>query len=625
MRPRLLAALWTIAAAWFVPGTLVTLEGVDEGQLVYFASRVAEGALPYRDFHHMYGPGTFFLNGALLALAGQDLLAVRLVLVVVKATLSVSVAYVASAAGGAGAGLLAWGIVLAVWGAPLWLFATPYASIYQVTFDLLALTALLALQGRSRALLTGLCLGIAGTFKQTSGLLAAVGILGFLLYEGCSDRPPHGRTDPLATAIRLALLGAGLAVTAAYAASFAELRALVILVTPLTLLMAWLGVRIVRTSGRPRDDLVAVAWMILGAVAAPAAYLLYYALRGAAGALVNDALWGLPQKLVLVIPLAPFAGTAAMQSAVVALVLVAVELGRRGWARRGLPRAAYWVAAAATIAALATIAVTPPTAIPGSWGRPDFSPALMSWLPVLITWIAVFQFLSAPVVPAASAAAVFLAGLLLPSLQPIGDLPHILLGLPVFLLPLAALAARYVDRGWPGSRLAAVAVGVLALALVTPFLRASGGTIALLREPARGYERATGVRDSSRSAGDLRALIAYLERTPAETRVLVLPNAPIVHFLAGRRSALDTEDFGVILGTSSQVSDDDARALVDQAAVIARLDREPVLVVRIRDDPALAAVRRVFPELVAFVDTRFHEVARFGPYEVLAPSDGAGG
>jgi hypothetical protein len=620
MRARVLAALWTVAAAWFVPGTLVTLEGVDEGHLVYFASRVAEGALPYRDFHHMYGPGTFFLNGALLALAGQDLLAVRLGLVVVKATLSVAVAYLASAAGGVAFGLLAWGVLLAVWGAPLWVFATPYASVYQVTFDLLALAALLALRGRSRAFLAGVCLGVAGTFKQTSGLLAAVGILAFLLYEGCSDEAPHGRGDPLATAIRLALLGAGLAATGVYAASFSELRALVILLTPLAILVTWLGARIVRDRGRRRDDLIAVAWTILGAAVAPAAYLLYYALRGASGALLNDTLWGLPQKVVVVVPLAPFAGAAALQSAVVILVLVAVELGRRGVAGRGTRRAASWGAAAATVAALATIVVTPQTVLPASWGRADLSPALISWLPVMVTWIAVVQFLSAPVVPAASAAPVFLACLLLPGLQPIGDLPHILLALPVFLLPLAALAARYADRGWPGSRVATLAVGVLAVALVTPFARSFGGTIAQFRVPAPGYERATGVRDSSRSAGDLRALIAYLERTPADTRLLVLPNTPIIHFLAGRRSALDMEDFGVILGTYSHVSDDDARALVNQDAVIPRLEREPVLVVLLPNDPAMPAVRRVFPELVAFVDARFREVMRFGPYEVLAPT-----
>jgi hypothetical protein len=96
MAARVSVALWLLAAIWFMPGSLATIEWVDEGHLVYFASRVAEGALPYRDFHHVYGPGTFFLNGTLLRLFGPDLLVVRLALVVVKATLSVAVAHVAA-------------------------------------------------------------------------------------------------------------------------------------------------------------------------------------------------------------------------------------------------------------------------------------------------------------------------------------------------------------------------------------------------------------------------------------------------------------------------------------------------------------------------------------------------
>ena len=96
----------------------------------------------------------------------------------------------------------------------------------------------------------------------------------------------------------------------------------------------------------------------------------------------------------------------------------------------------------------------------------------------------------------------------------------------------------------------------------------------------------------------------------------MLPDKHIIDFLSGRRSAL--EDFAIILGTYGHVSPEDARALVDQEAAIALLEREPVLVVSIRDDPGLAAERRVFPQLLAFVDARFREVARFGPYEVLA-------
>src|SRR5262245_7022727 len=623
MRRGVLAALWVTAAAWFVPGTLDTLEGIDEGHLVYFASRVAEGALPYRDFHHMYGPSVFFLNGALLALAGQDLLAVRIGLIALKATLAVAVARVAFGAAGLAAGLLAWLLLLGVWGAPLWIFAAPYASVYQVTLDVLALVALIALPERSRrrAIVAGLLLGLAATFKQTSGVLVGVGVLAFLFHEGSEQG--SGRRDPLATSIRLALLAIGLAVVAAYAASFSEPRAVVILGGPLVALVLWVGVRCVRDGSRGRDDLVTVAWTVGAAALAPAAYLAYYAARGAAGALVNDTLWGLPQKVAVIVPLPPFTGSSVTEGAIAALVLAAVELGRRGAGSVGLRRLGYFGAAAGVLAVLGAVAGGPRALLDEGGWQATSSPTTLSWLPVAIAWLAVARLLWVRRLPAPVVAPIFMAAAFLPGLQPIGDLPHVLIALPPFLPPLAALCARYANRDWPGRWLAAATICLLGAALVAPFTRSFPRSVAQLRAPGPRYERATGVRDPSPFSEDLRELVRYLERTPAETRVLVLPDTCIIHFLAGRRSALDTEDFPLILGTYSHVSDDDARALFDEDAVIARLRREPVLVVLVHDGPGLTAVRRVFPKLVAFVDEHFRQVARFGPYEVLAPADGS--
>ena len=75
---RIAALLWVAAAGYFLVGIGIGIEGVDEGHLVYLSWRVAEGALPYRDFQHWYGPATFFFNGALFRLFGPDLLVVRL-------------------------------------------------------------------------------------------------------------------------------------------------------------------------------------------------------------------------------------------------------------------------------------------------------------------------------------------------------------------------------------------------------------------------------------------------------------------------------------------------------------------------------------------------------------------
>ena len=619
-----LTALWIAAAVWFVPGVLVTLDDTDEGQLVYFSSRVAEGALPYRDFHHIYGPSVFFLNGGLLALAGQDLLAVRLGLVAVKATLSVAVAVLGAAGGSRWGGLLAWGLLVSAWGMPVWLFATPYASIYQTAFDLLGLVALVTLHGkpRRRGLVTGLCLGLAATFKQSTGTLVGLGVIAYLIHEGGVKRAAGADDrDPLAVGVRLALLALTLAVAAVYTAAISEAPAVVLLGVPLVLLVLAVGTRVARDRGRPRDDLMAVGWTVVGAAVAPAAYLVYYAACGAAGQLVGDTLWGLPQKIILRMPLPSFAGAPALELTVAGLGLAMIELGRRAAGTRGSARAAYAGAAASAAAALIGIAGGPEALFrlfrDGPWPV-TLSLTVVFWVPPVITWIAVARLLASGSTPGAVAAPVFLAASVLPSLQPVGDLPHAFLALPAFLPSLAQLATWYANRRWPGRWIAGAAMGALAAALATSFVRPLGGAFALLAAPGFGYQRATGVRDPGPFARDTRALVTYLERTPADTRLLTLPTRPIILFLADRRSPLDLEEFPFILGTGSQVSQDDARALVDEDAAIARLEHERALVVRVRNDPNLAAMRRVFPKLIGFVEARFREVARFGRYEVLA-------
>jgi Dolichyl-phosphate-mannose-protein mannosyltransferase len=620
MPARALAVLWMLAALWFLPGSLTTIEWVDEGHLVYFASRVAQGALLYRDVHHMYGPGTFFLNGALFRLFGTDLLVVRLALVVVKATLAVAVARVAGSAAGASGGLLAWGLLVAVWGSPLWIFATPYASIYQATFDLLALVALLDRRRRPRlrALMAGICLGLAATFKQTAGVLAGGGVIAFLLYDEPTRATPEApvRRDPLGTAIRVVLLAAVFAVAARYGASFAERRALLILGTPLAVVLLCAAARVVRRGGG-RDDLEAVGWTALGAALAPACYLVYYAAHGAAGALVTDTLWGLPQELSWRAPLAPFDETAATSVGVVVLGLAAVELTRRGVGARGVRRAVCWATAGAALA-LVAMAVGPGPVWP-RWTWPGAAP-LLYWLPTITVWLAVARPLWR-VEPPAVTLPTFMAAALLLGLQPAADLPHVLLALPAFLPPLAALAALYADRALRAPPLAAAAVALVAAVLGAPFVEQLAGTIGTPRVPAVPYERATWVRDPGPYAEDTRALISYLERTPEDVRLLVVPSAQMVEFLAGRPSAVDREDFALYAGTYGQVPDDTARRLVDEDAAIARLERQRVLVVRRQDDPqAMRVFGRVFPKLLEYLERRFRPVAVFGPYQVLAPA-----
>ena len=56
----------------------------DEGYMLGGVTRILDGQVPYRDFHHTYAPGRFYLVAALFRLFGEDLLVVRALWVVLR-------------------------------------------------------------------------------------------------------------------------------------------------------------------------------------------------------------------------------------------------------------------------------------------------------------------------------------------------------------------------------------------------------------------------------------------------------------------------------------------------------------------------------------------------------------
>src|SRR5262249_35106767 len=170
-------AVALVAAACFWPSIRLGLEWVDQGHIVYPIWLVARGALPYRDFHQLYGPSLFFLNGALMRWFGEDLMVLRLGLLVVKVVLVVLVFLLSHrvARPVIALGVTAW--LVAVWCSPLWLFWAPYGVHYTLVLGLAGVAVLLGGPASVlRALAAGLCFGAAATFKQTTGLLGAAGV-----------------------------------------------------------------------------------------------------------------------------------------------------------------------------------------------------------------------------------------------------------------------------------------------------------------------------------------------------------------------------------------------------------------------------------------------------------------
>jgi hypothetical protein len=440
------ALLAAAAAAWLAFGVHLGLELVDEGHIVYPTWRVAAGDLPYRDFQQLYGPSVFLLNGALLRVFGDDLAVVRASVLVVKLLLGTLVYVLARAVAGRGLALVVTAAFVVVWGTPIWLFNTPYANHY-------ALAVVVLLRDRARplraALVAGLLVGAAMTFKQTAGAFAAVVVALFVLAPASDRRDP-----PWLRALWWAAVAATALVVVAYLRD--RTVATAVLTLPLAGLVAvatWRGgdTRDGGVRAQPVTSLVAFAG---GAVLPLVAYAAVFAAEGAFERFAADTLLDLPARVAWYVPLPwPNVGD---------------------WVGVGAFAAVLWLPLVVPLAALPALAVTHGTT--AVW---------------LVAW---------------SAAGSTLA------MYPAADMPHALMLLPVVLPLLAWLLATAAGpsgvRRVAVLGVAAVAAGMilrtpvqqtwtaLTLPPVAPLPRASGirvsgrtaadaaGVLALLaREP----------------------------------------------------------------------------------------------------------------------------------------------
>src|SRR5262249_29369022 len=156
--------------------------------------------------HQLYGPSLFFLNGALMRWFGEDLMVLRLGLLVVKVVLVVLVFLLSHrvARPVIALGVTAW--LVAVWCSPLWLFWAPYGVPDPRVLALAGGAVLLSGSASvPRALAAGLCFGAAATFKQTTGLLGAAGVA-VALASASAESPEADVLAAPARVLRLAIV-----------------------------------------------------------------------------------------------------------------------------------------------------------------------------------------------------------------------------------------------------------------------------------------------------------------------------------------------------------------------------------------------------------------------------------
>lgn len=149
----------------------------DEGYLLGGVTRILDGQVPYRDFHHTYGPGRFYLVAFLFRLFGEDLLVLRALWLVMR-TGVVVLAYLA------GRRLLSRPGAVA---AALFFVAAP-GPWHKSFFHLFLLANFLALSGlRGRGVrgsaAAGFLAGVTFLFRQDLGIFAGLSY-GVLLLLG---------------------------------------------------------------------------------------------------------------------------------------------------------------------------------------------------------------------------------------------------------------------------------------------------------------------------------------------------------------------------------------------------------------------------------------------------------
>lgn len=631
-RIALYALLLIAAVAYFRIAAFSTLEMIDEGIVVYPSWRVAQGAIPYRDFQHIYGPATFAFNGALFALFGEDLAVVRWSLIAIKALIGLLVFALARRVASRGAALGVWALFVGVWGSPIWVFNNPYANHYGLLLALAALAVLLARpQPAARTLVAlGLCVGLAALFKQTLGAFYAIALLWALLIRPVDEsRRADTRTVLAIRVVSLLAMLASLGLYLSYALPHLDSPSTPLLLAPAALAAIVLGTRKPRFAadglapGRHLADAIAFG---CGAALPPLACIAFYYWKDALGILAYDTVGELPHQFDWFVPLSFPSSRTLVWSAVVALIVVAT--------RPAAQSAARWLAAGAITLTAGALWLLPGNTF--GWIGEILSVA--SWTPLACVYAFAATALMAGTEPSCEDGRrqlrilwLFAAASLL-QLYPAADLPHVAMILPASLPLLANAVERFVRPAAAPARLhtpALLATGVFAAIVAAPFVQFQRGTLELRPAETRGFRRASGIWNAGEGFRDAVDLVDFLA-TRSEP-VFIAANQPMLYFLAARRSLFDTDDHVLYMVSTGIISPENARRMVSEANLLARIVRSRPLIIDDTSTQAGERLRTAFPSVRDYLARSYRVERRFGSYAVLqaasdppaAASDGA--
>ncbi len=160
------------------------------GYNLYASERVLEGAVPYRDFHTLYPPATFYLNAVFFKWLGVSLYSALLGVMIFR-VLTVVVIYLS------GRQMMprTWALMASLSGL-LWLRPNgPFKAVpmhYGALFLAVAMWLFLKYENRRKVVflfLAGASLGLVALFKHNIGAYALAGSVVLLLFDAPRDVP----------------------------------------------------------------------------------------------------------------------------------------------------------------------------------------------------------------------------------------------------------------------------------------------------------------------------------------------------------------------------------------------------------------------------------------------------
>ncbi len=643
MRDAVIAiVLFTLAFGVFAITSTRFLELRDEGHILELSRGLVRGDVPHRDSTDVYGPGLYAVTAAALLVGDDRIMAVRYVLAAARAGTVVVAFLLARTVLPLPFAVTAAFLSLIYCGRISWNLNVPYGNVYSIPICMISCLALLQALRRDSPrgyFVTGLVAGFAILFKQTLGIMN-VFVLALAMWAAAASR--NTRRDVAGTVLVLSTIGlAGLAagVSVLPFLQYLHWQDYLIHFAPFHVLIAMVALGALRRGEAPDLRRLCVRAGLpfgIGVLVFPTLVAGMYAYWGTLDKLLYDmfvlpawyqnyylAVAPPPRALSYAVVAVGASCTAGMlvagrrhRAAAVAAVVSGIALlaaGRKlGPAGLGTWSPHFWAGALDTFSGLQLFVLSCAAvgaAAPGILARHG-DDAARSATVLLVATILFMQSFAFMIFPSASFNVFLIQGAITP-----------LVGYALWSWHRTALGTTPSrSRRMVGFAQALVVPIWMTNTVLTTTVSALSGDTERIPVHLHVTEGIALEPDLHRALHitEFEQLVDYLRRsTTPETRLLLMTNEEMILFASERRHALPDYQFLLFLSGWGLMHGAEA-APKGTASIVDQLDRDTDAILVIdRADTSSENVRRYFPELSDYVDTRFELERTIGGYRVL--------